>query len=343
MTCCFVIPPHILSEMARSPNARVRAAAISTMNGTAFLRGHRDILGRVQQLQEAMPQETKLAYDARGWTYLPGNLVWREGMKQSGYQEVDEAMNGAHTTYELLQKAFGWSSLNGQNMRMLSTVRYGKSYNNAFWQGSQMVYGSGDGYVFNRFTAAIDVCGHELAHGVTQFTCALEYQGQSGALNEHFSDVIGSMVKQWALGQTVEQADWLIGAGLFTQNIRAQALRNMLNPGTAYNDPNVGRDPQPVHMSNLYRGQADGGGVHINSGIPNRAFALAATAIGGKAWEEGGAGQIWWRAHTQGGVQPFCDFVTYAKITVKKAQELSGTQSKTVDAVQNAWAFVGVL
>src|SRR5258705_701935 len=155
-----------------------------------------------------------------------------------------------------------------------------------------MLYGDGDGRIFNRFTKVLDVIGHELTHGVTQYTAALDYHDQSGALNEHFSDVFGILVKQYSLKQTAKKADWLIGAGIFTQRVHGAAIRSMKAPGTAYDDPTLGRDPQPAHMKNYVKSHDDSGGVHVNSGIPNHVFYLVATALGGNAWEV--AGKIWY-------------------------------------------------
>jgi Zn-dependent metalloprotease len=135
-----------------------------------------------------------------------------------------------------------------------------------------MVYGDGDGDLFKRFTIAIDVIGHELTHGVTQYSAGLVYQDQTGALNESISDVFGSLVKQYRLKQTADQADWLIGAGLLADGVNGKALRSMAAPGTAYDDPILGKDPQPAHMKDFVNTQSDHGGVHINSGIPNHAF-----------------------------------------------------------------------
>src|SRR5919202_3361246 len=149
-------------------------------------------------------------------------------------------------------------------MDLIGTVHYDKDHDNASWNGSQMIFGDGDGQYFNRFTLAIDVMGHELTHGVTGNTARLEYHDQPGALNESMSDVFGSLVKQYASSpqQTAQQADWLIGAGLFTTRVNGVALRSMKAPGTAYDDPTLGRDPQPAHMSNYDNTTADNGGVH---------------------------------------------------------------------------------
>jgi Zn-dependent metalloprotease len=133
----------------------------------------------------------------------------------------------------------------------------------------------------------------------------------------------------------------LVGKGLFTARVKGEALRSMKAPGTAYSDPSLGKDPQPDHMDRYYTGQSDSQGVHVNSGIPNRAFYLAATAIGGKVWES--AGQIWFKAWTQGGLQPWCQFEHFVAAVMRKAQELAGNQSSWVDACRNAFATVGML
>jgi Zn-dependent metalloprotease len=203
-----------------------------------------------------------------------------------------------------------------------------------------MVYGDGDGVIFTRFTACIDVIGHELTHGVTQFTSALEYQAQSGALNEHFSDVMGSLVKQWKLKQTAAKADWLIGKGLLAPGVKGVALRSMKAPGTAYNDPKtLGRDPQPDNMSHYVDTTQDNGGVHINSGIPNKAFYNVAAALGGNAWEK--AGKIWYTAFTNklGHTAQFADA---ANATYEAAGELYGVGKAEQTAVGDGWKNAGI-
>ena len=177
-------------------------------------------------------------------------------------------------------------------------VHYEQDYDNAFWDGTQLVFGDGDGQVFDRFTKPIDVLGHELSHAVTQFTADLTYEGQSGALNESVSDVFGACIKQRHLGQDAADADWLVGEGIFLPGINGRALRSMSEPGTAYDDPQIGKDPQVGSMADYVETTDDNGGVHLNSGIPNRAFVLAARAIGGESWS--GAGRIWYAALTSG-------------------------------------------
>ena len=172
----------------------------------------------------------------------------------------------------MFKKVFSRNSIDDRGMRIDSTVHYGDCYDNAFWNGRQMVYGDGDGRIFAPFTKALDVIGHELTHGITQCEAGLNYRGQPGALNESFSDVFGCLVKQYRRRQTAKEADWLIGEDLFLPGVKAKAIRSMKAPGTAYDDPVLGKDPQPGHMDDYVVTEEDNGGVHLNSGIPNRAF-----------------------------------------------------------------------
>jgi Zn-dependent metalloprotease len=205
-----------------------------------------------------------------------------------------------------------------------------------------MIFGDGDGQLFTDFTRSLDVIAHELTHGVTQFTAGLEYRNQSGALNESISDVFGSLVKQWSAKQTADQADWLIGAEVFTPDLGGDALRSMKEPGKAYNNPILGRDPQPDNMSKYVNlpdtDEGDHGGVHINSGIPNKAFFLTAINIGGFAWEA--PGRVWYAA-LQASL-PETDFLEFANTTYLKAGQFYGEQSTEQQAVLSAWREVGV-
>ena len=224
-------------------------------------------------------------------------------------------------------------------MRLDSTVHYGIDYDNAFWNGQQMVFGDGDGRIFRRFTRALDVIAHELSHGVIQHEAGLEYRNQAGALNESFADVLGSLVKQYRRKQTVAEADWLIGSELFMPGIKARGIRSMKKPGSAYDDPVLGKDPQPGHMEDYVRTSEDNGGVHLNSGIPNRAFYELARRLRGRAWER--AGRIWYRALTDK-LRPDANFRDAVNLTVQAAGELFGRNSREQKATREAWAEVGL-
>jgi Zn-dependent metalloprotease len=223
-------------------------------------------------------------------------------------------------------------------MQLVATVHHRRNYNNAFWNGSQMAYGDGDGQIFSTFIET-SVIGHEMSHGVVQFSGGLTYQGQSGALNESFSDVFGSMIRQYVEGTDVYAADWLVGKGILGPDISGVALRSMKMPGTAYSDALLGQDPQPYHMDLYVATTEDNGGVHINSGIPNHAFYLYCMLMGGNSWEA--PGQVWYRT-LQELNNPFASFNDWAVGTVQAALELHGVGAREVTAVRRAWKLVGI-
>lgn len=336
---CQIVPPHITDRIIVNGNETQREWALQSLRASEQFRGRREAVGGFQVMPPAN-EKRRTIYTAENQTALPGKIVRGETDAATEDVTVNEAYDGSGATYDFFKDVFERNSINDDGMRLDSTVHYGQRYNNAFWNGSQMVYGDGDGELFNRFTISIDVIGHELTHGVTQNEAALIYRGQSGALNESFSDVFGSLIKQKVLNQTADQADWLIGEGLLTDKVNGQALRSMKAPGTAYDDQVLGKDPQPAEMKSLYTGSADNGGVHINSGIPNRAFYLTATAIGGYAWEK--AGKIWYVALTER-LRPSSNFRTAARVTALIAGELYGFNGNEQKAVQEAWKTVGVV
>jgi len=272
--------------------------------------------------------------------FLPGRLARKERDPRSGDAAVDEAYNYAGSTWRLYYTAFGRNSLDGEGMAIVQSVHAGTDFDNAFWDGRQMVYGDGDGVVFQRFTRSVDVVAHELTHGVVQYSSGLEYWGESGALNEHFADVFGALVRQYRKRQTARRADWLIGKEILVPAPTRTALRSMQAPGSAYrDDPDLGDDPQPMHYRDRYRGGADNGGVHINSGIPNHAFYLAATKAGGYAWKA--VGRVWYQVMLN--LLPTSRFEDCARQCRQVARGMApALGAKVVDAIDEAWATVGL-
>lgn len=336
-----IVPPHILEELARNGSAAQRKAALASLAQSHEIREARSLRGAplVRGVQGVGPaRKNRLAYTASNATALPGTLLRGEGGAASGDIDADEAYDALGATFDLYWNVFQRNGIDDNGDDLIGSVHYGTSFNNAFWNGTQMVFGDGDGVTFNRFTIAIDVIGHELAHGVTGATAGLVYQGQSGALNESMSDVFGSMVKQYSLNQTSVDADWLIGAGLFTAAVNGVALRSMRDPGTAYDDPAIGKDPQPGHLTGYVNTTADNGGVHINSGIPNRAFYLVAIALGGHSWDR--AGQIWYRTLLDPRLSSNATFQQFADLTADIARQLYGEDVKNI--VVRAWQQVGL-
>lgn len=352
-TCCFIVPPDLLNHIAAEGSDEEREAALRTIAASASTRTRRAVIARLIResgvdaasiFMRAPAGKRRRVYDAdhRGRSSLPGNLVRSENEDPVPDQAVNQAFDGSGTTYDLFKDVYRRESLDDRGLELVSSVHFGVGFDNAFWDGTQMVYGEGSGRIFQigAFTKAIDVIGHELTHGVIDFSAGLIYSKDSGALNESFSDVFGSIVKQYARKQTVERADWLIGEASLLPQL-GTALRSMKEPGSAFQG-----DRQPGHMDHYVDlpddndPDNDNGGVHINSGIPNRAFYLAATEIGGNSWEV--SGKIWYETLTQE-LKPNSQFPDAARATIEVAGRLFGSGGSEEDAVRTAWQAVGVL
>jgi Zn-dependent metalloprotease len=349
---CFIVPPNVLVRVIDEGSAQVRASAIRTLVISERVRERRAITRRVVQHQpEAVAalllppaNEQRVVDDVRNGSLgdLPGTKVRGKGDPPAADAAVNQAYDGAGATCDFYLNIFNRNSVDDQGLELVSSVHFETDYGNAFWNGAQMVYGDGDDQMFKRggFTECLDVMAHELTHGVTQFTAGLRYRGQSGALNESFSDVFGSLVKQRSMGQTADQADWLIGEGIMGPQLPGEALRSLKAPGTAFRFDN-----QPAHMDHYVQlpddedPRHDHGGVHINSGIPNHAFYLAATALGGNAWEK--AGRIWYSTLTTR-LSEDSDFQAAADATVAVSGQLFGIAGTEEQAVRAAWQQVGI-
>src|SRR3954469_20408337 len=341
-----IMPPHILRAIVERGTLEERTAASRTLAVDATFRSLRATATLLRPIApEVAPQpatKQRTIYTANNQQQLPGTVVASDKNPPAANADpaMVEAFNGLGATWDFYFEVFDRQSIDDEGMPLNATVHYGSRYNNAFWNGQQMVFGDGDGELFNRFTIALDVIGHELTHGVTEDEAALVYMFQPGALNESMSDVFGSMIKQRKAKQTAAEADWLIGAGLFTKAVNGRALRSMKAPGTAYDDAVLGKDPQPDHMDQYNNTYQDNGGVHINSGIPNKAFYQAAVDMGGFAWEK--AGRIWYETLRDSALRNNTGFKRFANLTVATATRLYGPDSDEHAVVVNAWASVGI-
>lgn len=348
---CFVIPPYMVEYLRRNcRDPGILKSLEGTARGSARLRHVRAAMlatpRRATAAVAVKPQRTRRVFDCGRSADLLRTLVRTEGQKAVKDKAVNEAYDHSGTTFDFFAKVYGRAGIDGANLVMTSSVHYeevpGEGYDNAFWDGRQMVYG--DGTIFNRMTVALDVVAHELTHGVTQFEAGLRYENQSGALNEHFSDVFGVLVRQWKKKQTdPAAADWSIGRGIFRKPaMKDMSLRSMSDPGAAYADPDFGHDEQPAHMKRFVQlpntEEGDWGGVHYNSGIPNKAFHLAAVAIGEPAWDV--PGRIWYVALTER-LGANADFKKCAYETISVAGDYFGAAVRK--AVRGAWQQVGVI
>ena len=346
-----ILPPYMLDQIVQNGSSAQSALAVQTRASSRLIRERRQGVAlattrspfKSRAIVAAVKQ--RAVYTAKSGTRLPGTLVRSEGSASVPDAAVNEAYEGSGATFDLYHVIFGRNSIDDNGLKLISTVHYARGYDNAFWDGRQMVYGDGDEdlpvsqRLFNRFTISLDVIGHELTHGVTQYEANLTYSNQPGALNEAVSDIFGSLVKQYKQGQTAAQADWIIGEGLFTSNVKGVGIRSMKAPGTAYNDPVLGKDPQPAHMKDYVTTFQDNGGVHINSGIINHAFYVTAVEIGGFAWEK--AGRIWYKALTEK-MKSNSNFQNAADLTFEAAGELFGKNSLEQNAVKKGWSQVGI-
>ncbi|WP_166973744.1 M4 family metallopeptidase [Brevibacterium atlanticum] len=349
-----VVPPYLLDAIAeRGPEKfpRAAAAARSCRMSDESCRNLRvaglrytppaDLGKETSALATPAPAGLqRLIHDAENAEVLPGTLVRSEGEDPVSDERVNEAYDGLGASYSLFSEVFDRDSLDGKGMPLMASVHYGQDYDNAFFDGRLMVFGDGDDEVFTGFTGSVSIIGHELSHGVISHTADLEYFGQPGALNEHCADVFGALADQHDNSQNAEDADWLIGAGIFTPEVTGRALRSMIEPGTAYDDDVLGKDPQPAHMDDFVTTDSDNGGVHLNSGIPNRAFALAAVSVGGPAWES--VGQVWYGVLTGEDITKQTDFAGFAELTIAEAADQFGTGSDVHDAVVTGWEAVGI-
>lgn len=298
-------------------------------SGTYYLRD----LTRASMLTYTMRNGTTSGY------YLTDtDNVWGTGTNSDEDTAGVDAHFGAAKTWDYYLNIHGRRGINGNGYTMNSRVHYGNRYNNAFWNGSLMTYGDGDGTQFTPLVS-LDVVGHEITHGLTEFTADLTYANESGAANESFSDIFGTAIEHYTGSVGGRSPDFLIGEDIYTPATAGDALRNMGNPAA---------EGDPDHYSKRYIGTGDNGGVHINSGIQNQAFYLlaqggtnrtsgiAVTSIGRAAAEK-----IFYRALTAK-LFPSATFRDVRAKTLESAAELYGAGSTQYNATAQAWTAVGV-
>jgi Zn-dependent metalloprotease len=339
-----ILPPYIVDKMKDKKKVPLSESLDNELRNFRF-RSDRKFFSALPKAQARAlaitdvkakkPKAIIELYNVAKEYSLPGKR-----MKAAAIARDKDAKNvnaGAKYTWDFYYNIFKRNSIDGAGMALVNSVHYGKKYNNAMWNGRQMVFGDGDRKVFGSFTLDIDIIAHELAHGVTQYAANLDYEFQPGALNESFSDVFGIMIKQFALKLDVDQSNWLIGENIMLG--KQYALRSMAAPGTAFrNHPQWGNDPQPATMDRFLKlpntQDGDWGGVHFNSGIPNFAFYTAAKEVGGFAWQT--VGKVWYAALTQS-LKNNSDFAAAKKATILHAQKIFGKNSDVHKAVIKGW------
>ncbi|MDX1707800.1 MAG: M4 family metallopeptidase [Desulfobacterales bacterium] len=327
---CTFVPPQVLENLAR---AGVDNARLSIQQSKISRRKRADKRIDMEAFMGAKTRAKpkRKVYDCQNKWEQRVKLVRGEGKPASGDKDVDRVYTFAGKVRGYFSKVLQRNSIDNKGMDLILNVHFGQDYMNAFWDGDEMTFGDGDGEIFISFTRSLEVVAHELAHGVTQYTADLEYFSQSGALNEHFSDVFGTAITQHALKQDAGQADWLVGDEIMGPDLYGESLRSMQAPGTAYDNRLLGKDPQPAHMNDYYTGNDDNQGVHINSGIPNRAFYLVATEIGTDK-----ATLIWYHALQK--LWPTATFNDAVDVIVDSARQLTRQKQVPVGSTQQVRA-----
>jgi Zn-dependent metalloprotease len=279
-------------------------------------------------------------YTANNQSSLPGKLVRLEGQPATNDSAATEAYDNIGIIYQFFRSALDRDISFDVDGPLVATVHYDNEYNNAFWNGRQIVVGDGDGQIFRKGGfGSLGILASQVGGLVTDRTAKLVLEGESGALNVHMSDVFAVLTEQWHKKQSVNDASWLIGQELLAPTIKGVALRSMEKPGTAFDDPILGKDPQAAHMKDFVKMKEDNGGSHTNSGIPNKAFYEVAQRIGGSAWEK--PGTIWYRSLLK--LSPKATFKAFAQITYNTAGELYGPGKSEQDAVKKSWEAVGIV
>lgn len=343
MTCrCCIVPPDVLDRLSRDRKIQpaARKAAADTARLTTEIRKLRDqatkvtrtvgAAGGVVRILAATPKIT--VYDCKHTQTLPGSPISTPARSTDAtVKRTFVETTGVATFYK---KAFDRNSIDDAGMTLMSSVHYGVKFNNAMWNGTQMLYGDGDAQLFVDFTRGNDVIGHELTHGVTQHSLQLAYTSDAGGLNESISDCFGSMFRQWEANQDVTKADWLIGSDILGPAAKAKGyscLRDMANPASK-----KALAPQPTKYSQLTPGMDP----HYTSGPPNLAFCVACRTAGGRSWET--VGLVWYRALTGFGPSPHMKMKTFANRTRTVAKQLFPANPKIAAAIDTGWKQVGL-
>jgi Zn-dependent metalloprotease len=343
MSCsCSIVPKDVLERLsgdAKLP-AEVRKALADTARVSDALRSLRVQAGALTNVTQAIgahfvtlaASPSITVYDCKHTQNLPGTPIAspKKVKDKTSVRAFDETSRVA----EFYRQVFQRNSIDDSGMTLMSSIHYGHKFNNAMWDGTQMLYGDGDGKLFIDFTNGNDVIGHELTHGVTQHTLQLDYSDDAGGLNESLSDCFGSMFRQWEANQDVKHADWLIGSDIMGATAKKRgfkSLRNMANPA----DPHC-LAPQPTHYSQLTPGMDP----HYTSGPPNLAFCVACKAAGGKSWES--VGQVWYAALTTSGAHPAMKMGDFANRTRQVAHQKFPGEASVAAAIDKGWKQVGL-
>ena len=294
---CFIIPKYVKDALVKQGLMNKEVVDKALKMDASIRRSRKKIIANLMSpgMDGAAKKTKKIAnrtvYNCQNTESLGRKHELRSEKDKKDVKDSDANLSFlyAGVIRDYYTKNLNRNSLDNKGLDLDLFIHYSKGYNNAFWDGKEMVFGDGDGHIFKHLACGIDVIGHELTHGVVQYTAALNNSEFPGTLNEHIADVFGTVIKQDYHKQNAKTGDWLIGNDVILPSFPGVALRSMKAPGTAFKG-----DPQPANMKNYKPWNND---PHLNNGIPNRAFYLVAAGVNKiKGLDTRLAGLLWYTA-----------------------------------------------
>jgi Zn-dependent metalloprotease len=342
---CHAVPKRLLQQLARDSSDEDRVLLEGHIAHSTTLRAQRALQTRRRPATRAGDQPLhRQVFDAQGGTLLPGRLLRDHDDPPTSDREANLAYENLGIAMQFFRTVLDRDSIDGRGMRVDASVHYGFRFTNAMWTGRQMIVGEGDGRHIKGMAHSLGIIAHELTHGLTQHLVRgglgvvqvsgqpPALKGEAGALNESFSDVVASMIKQWHAGQDVAHADWLLGEDILAPGA-GKAIRSLKEPGNARL---TWRGDDQIADFRKFQATDD---AHKASGIGNRAFYVAASRLGGHSWER--LARIWFKAFDR--LRARATFLDAAHATMDVAGSLHGKASSTHEAVKAGWRSVNVL
>ena len=338
--CCFIVPKYVREQLEKKGYLDTQEAQQNKLVDE-WIREQRDNRSNLLSIKGtagiASGSSKRYVFDCKHTKKLNKNVVRTEGQGNTSDDDVNWAYENAGLVRDYYKNHLFRDSIDNHGLDLDLNVHFSKKYDNAFWDGSEMVFGDGDGKLFAHFSKGLDVIGHELTHGVVQYTCNLNQDEFPGTLNEHIADVFGTTIKQDFLKQDAATADWLIGDTIVLPGFPGKALRSMKAPGTAYDG-----DDQPDNMKNY---KPWGGDPHLNNGIPNKAFYLVAAGDDTiKGIDTQAAAALWYGALFK--MKSDADFKALYKAVHGQAVSQAKAKKVPSDAaavVEHAFKSVGII
>jgi len=342
---CFALPGRLVRHLADHSDVLHSELLKAQIDHSSRLRAQRAVQSKERPAQRLGKQVLhRQVFDAQGRTFLPGKLLRDEDDPPARDEDANDAYENIGIAMQFYKRVLGRDSVDGRGMRIDASVHYGFRFANAMWTGEQMIVGDGDGQHVTGLSRSLGIIAHEFSHGITQHIVRgglgvvqvpgrpPKLKGEAGALNESFSDVFASMVKQWHAGQEVDEADWVLGEDILAPHA-GKAIRSLKDPGntrlTWPGDDQI-KDYKRCRVTDE---------AHRASGIANHAFYLAATRLGGKSWEK--LGPVWFKAFDR--LRACATFLDAAHATMDVAAALHGKASAPHESIKAAWRKVKVL